>query len=76
MPVVVRSFFISTPEDMAQSLQHHRDLVAAVDVQDAQLARQVMQLHLRVAAQRFQRRRSEFAAQGGSAHAPGPFLRR
>ena len=62
MPVVVRSFFISTPEDMAQSLQHHRDLAAAVAVGDSELARQVMQLHLRVAAHRFQQRRSEFSA--------------
>jgi DNA-binding GntR family transcriptional regulator len=62
MPVVVRSFFISTPEDMAQSLQHHRDLAAAVEASDPELARHAMQLHLRVAAQRFQRRRSEFAA--------------
>ena len=67
MPVVVRSFFISTREDMAQSLQHHRDLAAAVQAQDGELARQVMQLHLRVAAQRFQRRRSEFAARNASA---------
>lgn len=67
MPVVVRSFFISTREDMAQSLQHHRDLAAAVQAQDGELARQVMQLHLRVAAQRFQRRRSEFAARGAEA---------
>jgi DNA-binding GntR family transcriptional regulator len=61
MPVVVRSFFISTPEDMAQSLQHHRDLEAAVAARDAELARQVMQLHLRVAAHRFRQRRSEYS---------------
>jgi DNA-binding GntR family transcriptional regulator len=60
MPVVVRSFFISTPEDMGQSLQHHRDLEAAVAAGDPELARQVMQLHLRVAAHRFRQRRSEF----------------
>jgi DNA-binding GntR family transcriptional regulator len=70
MPLVVRSFFISTPEDMLQSLQHHRDLAAAVRVADAELARQVMQLHLRVAAHRFQQRRSEFSARGASAAAP------
>jgi len=66
MPVVTRSFFISTPEDMAQSLQHHRDLAAAVAVGDADLARQVMQLHLRVASHRFQQRRSEFAARAAA----------
>lgn len=67
MPVVVRSFFISTPEDMAQSVQHHRDLAAAVRVGDSELARQVMQLHLRVAAHRFQQRRSEFSARAAGA---------
>jgi DNA-binding GntR family transcriptional regulator len=67
MPVVVRSFFISTPEDMAQSLQHHRDLAAAVAVGDAELARSVMQLHLRVASHRFQQRRSEFSGRAGQA---------
>ncbi|TXH49528.1 MAG: GntR family transcriptional regulator [Burkholderiaceae bacterium] len=62
MPVVTRSFFISTPQDMAQSLQHHRDLAAAVAVGDEELARSVMQLHLRVASHRFRQRRSEFSA--------------
>lgn len=66
MPVVVRSFFISTPEDMGQSLQHHRDLEAAVAAGDPELARQVMQLHLRVAAHRFRQRRSEFSDRAGS----------
>lgn len=67
MPVVVRSFFISTPGDMAQSLQHHCDLAAAVAAGDGELARQAMQVHLGVAAQRFQRRRSEFAARSAKA---------
>jgi len=61
MPVVIRSYFISTPDDLLQSLQHHRDLAAAVRVGDPDLARQVMQLHLRVAAHRFRQRRSEFS---------------
>ena len=47
-----------------QSLQHHRDLAAAVRAGDADLARQVMQLHLRVAAHRFKRQRHEFSASG------------
>ncbi|WP_354004965.1 GntR family transcriptional regulator [Ramlibacter albus] len=59
MPVVIRSHFISTREDRLQSLQHHRDVAAAVRAGDGDLARQVMQLHLRVAAHRFRRRREE-----------------
>ena len=58
MPVVTRSHFISTLQDKVQSLQHHRDLAAAVRAGDADLARQVMQLHLRVAQHRFRRQRA------------------
>jgi len=63
MPIVIRSHFISTLQDKVQSLQHHRDLTAAVRAGDAELARQVMQLHLRVASHRFKRQRGEL---GGS----------
>jgi DNA-binding GntR family transcriptional regulator len=61
MPIVIRSHFISTLQDKLQSLQHHRDLAAAVRAGDPDLARQVMQLHLRVASHRFKRQRSEFS---------------
>jgi DNA-binding GntR family transcriptional regulator len=60
MPIVIRSHFISTPQDKLQSLQHHRELAVAVRAGDAELARQVMQLHLRVASHRFKAQRSEF----------------
>jgi DNA-binding GntR family transcriptional regulator len=62
MPIVIRSHFISTLQDKVQSLQHHRDLAAAVRAGDGELARQVMQLHLRVASHRFKRQRHEFSA--------------
>lgn len=61
MPIVIRSYFISTPKDLVQSLHHHRDLAAAVRMGEPELARQAMQLHLRVAAHRFKLRRSEFS---------------
>jgi DNA-binding GntR family transcriptional regulator len=57
MPIVIRSHYISTLQDKQQSLQHHRDLAAAVRAGDGELARQVMQLHLRIAAHRFKRQR-------------------
>jgi len=60
MPIVIRSHFISTLPDRLQSLQHHRDLAAAVRAGDGELARQVMQLHLRVASHRFKRQRIAF----------------
>lgn len=62
MPIVIRSHFISTKQDKLQSLQHHRDLAAAIRAGDADLARQVMHLHLRVASHRFKRQRVEFSA--------------
>jgi len=69
MPIVVRSHFISTLQDKLQSLQHHRDLAAAVRAGDPDLARQVMELHLRVASHRFKRQRSAF---GGGRATAGP----
>jgi DNA-binding GntR family transcriptional regulator len=62
MPIVIRSHFISTLQDKMQSMQHHRDLAAAVRAGDGDLARQVMQLHLRVASHRFKRQRNEYSA--------------
>lgn len=62
MPIVIRSHFISNRQDKLQSLQHHRDLAAAIRAGDPELARQVMSLHLRVAAHRFKRQRIEFTA--------------
>lgn len=70
MPIIVRSFFISTRADMEQSLQHHKDLATAIEGQDGVLASQVMQLHLRMAAQRFLRRRSEFVRRNAPVLSP------
>lgn len=66
MPIVIRSHYISTLQDKQQSLQHHRDLATAVRAGDGELARQVMQLHLRVAAHRFKRQRQALS----TAHPP------
>lgn len=62
MPIVIRSYFISTRQDFIQSLNHHREIAAAVRIGDPDLARQAMQLHLGVAARRFTQRRREFGA--------------
>ena len=61
MPIVIRSYFISTREDLLQSLHHHQDLAAAIRAGDGGLARNAMQLHLRIALQRFKTRRTEFS---------------
>jgi DNA-binding GntR family transcriptional regulator len=62
MPIVVRSFFVSTTADLQQSLQHHRDITAAIGDGDGEVAAQAMQLHLRIAERRFFARRAEIAA--------------
>jgi DNA-binding GntR family transcriptional regulator len=71
MPIVVRSFFVSTAADLQQSLQHHRDITAAIASGDGEVAAQAMQLHLRIAERRFFERRAEIAAARGAA-APRP----
>lgn len=62
MPIIVRSFYIATPVEHRQSLHHHEDLTQAVAARDGELARQVMQLHLRMAYMRFMAHRSEYRA--------------
>lgn len=62
MPIIVRSFYIATPDEHRQSLHHHEDLTMAVAAGDGELARQVMQLHLRMAYMRFMTHRSAYRA--------------
>ncbi len=59
MPIIVRSFYLSTPSELEQSLHHHQDLTVAAQARDGELARQVMQLHLRMAYHRFMRHRDQ-----------------
>lgn len=68
MPIIKRSFYIYTPEELVTSLNHHRDLVIAVRARDGELARDVMQLHLRMSYHRFMKHRGEY--QRGSVSEP------
>lgn len=68
MPIIKRSFYIYTPDELVQSLHHHRDLVIAVRARDGELARHVMQLHLRMSYHRFMKHRGEY--QRGSVSEP------
>lgn len=61
MPMVIGSHFVSSPLDRLQSLRHHRELAMAIRSGDGELARQVMQLHLRIAAHRLKAQRTGFA---------------
>jgi DNA-binding GntR family transcriptional regulator len=58
-PVVVRGLHLYSPEELNQSLHHHQDLTLAAEAGDAELAQQVMLLHLRMAYRRFTTRRAE-----------------
>jgi DNA-binding GntR family transcriptional regulator len=60
MPIIVRSFYLYTKAELEQSLHHHQDLTLAAEAHDGELARQVMQLHLRMSYHRFMRHRSEY----------------
>ncbi|MDO5625760.1 MAG: GntR family transcriptional regulator [Pseudomonadota bacterium] len=64
MPIIVRSFYLYTPEELLQSLHHHQDLTLAAEARDGELARQVMQLHLRMSYHRFMRHRGEYKPHG------------
>lgn len=60
MPIIKRSFYIYTPQELEQSLHHHQDLTLAIKAADPELARQVMQLHLRMSYHRFMRHRDAY----------------
>jgi DNA-binding GntR family transcriptional regulator len=60
MPVIIRAFYLFTRDELEQSLHHHQDLTIAVEARDGELARQVMQLHLRMSYSRFMQHRSEW----------------
>lgn len=60
MPIIMRSFYLSTPSDLQQSLHHHQDITVAAEARDGELAKQVMQLHLRMSYHRFMRHRGLF----------------
>jgi DNA-binding GntR family transcriptional regulator len=60
MPIIVRSFHLSSKTEHWQSLHHHEELTLAVDAHDGDLAKQVMQLHLRIAYLRFMSHRNVY----------------
>lgn len=64
MPVITRSFHLATREELYQSLNHHEDLLQAVQANDGELAHDVMQLHLRMSRARFLRHRDAWGKKG------------
>ncbi len=46
-PLIVGSFYVFSETDIGRSLQYHDDLILAIGSGDAQMARSVMEAHLR-----------------------------
>lgn len=49
IPTVVGAFYVYDDADIRRSIQHHRDLLAAIQRRDRALAAEVMRVHLRIA---------------------------
>ena len=70
IPLVVGAFFVYTDDDLQRSIQHHRDLLVAIEHRNRGLAQEIMSVHLRMAHLIVMRAREAGAAQ--SAPAPEP----
>lgn len=65
MPMTIGGFYLYSDADMARSIQHHRDLIAALAARDGDWARIAMQNHLMASLQVFLRTQSRAAGSGG-----------
>lgn len=63
IPILVRSFYLSSADELERSLRHHEELTLAAADHDGEAARQAMELHLRASFRRFIQRRSEYREQ-------------
>jgi len=70
MPIIVRSFYLYTAEELLQSLHHHQDLTMAAEARDGELAHEVMRMHLRMSYHRFMRHRAAYAASSNRGASP------
>jgi DNA-binding GntR family transcriptional regulator len=66
MPIVVRSFFLYSSAELAQSLHHHRDITLAARIRDGELGKRAMQLHLKMSHARVVRHRLSWRQAPGS----------
>jgi DNA-binding GntR family transcriptional regulator len=67
MPIVVRSFFLYSPAELAQSLHHHRDITYAARLRDGELGRRAMHLHLQMSYARVIQHREKWRQMSGAA---------
>lgn len=68
MPIIMRSFLLYEFEDLSRSLQHHKDILFAIEVQDGDLAQAVMEVHLRISSQRFLTQRLDGKSAANTPH--------
>jgi DNA-binding GntR family transcriptional regulator len=57
MPMIIGTFYFYSEEDTQRSIQHHRELITAIEARDREFAREVMSVHLRVTHGIFRRNR-------------------
>jgi DNA-binding GntR family transcriptional regulator len=57
MPMIIGSFYFYSEADMQHSIQHHRELITAIEERDRAFAQEVMSVHLRVTHDIFRRNR-------------------
>ena len=70
IPLVVGAFFVYTQDDLQRSIQHHRDLLMAIEDRNRHLAQEIMSVHLRMAHLIVMRAREAGAAQSVPASEP------
>jgi len=58
-PIIIGSFYFYADDDLERSVQHHRDLVHAIDAQNRELAKQIMSVHLGFSHQLFMQHRQQ-----------------
>jgi DNA-binding GntR family transcriptional regulator len=72
MPIIVRSFHLSTRTERLQSLNHHLDITRAAELRDGEIGLHAMKLHLRMSYSRFMQHRSHWRAGSGGAGSGEP----
>jgi DNA-binding GntR family transcriptional regulator len=61
MPMIIGTFYFYSELDMRRSIQHHRELIAAIESRDRTFAQEVMSVHLRFTQKIFMRNRRDEA---------------
>jgi DNA-binding GntR family transcriptional regulator len=59
MPMIIGTFYFYSEADMQHSIQHHRELIAAIESGDRICAQEVMSIHLRVTHRIFMQNRRD-----------------